>query len=245
VNPDPKAVTYSADCLTDRNGQLRFVGGRRQSGSRVTCVRDECLDKLARTCSARFEFRGIWGFDAQECSDGTFAVCNVWAHMDRRASLSRNRGVNLPLLCLYDAMGVPFEILENDVINALDETTGEFSAGASFETVYCDFDDCLVIDGQANQPLVEFLRRCTAKEIRCVLLTRHAGDIGASLARHGLGDLFDEVVHITDGRSKAEFVHPGPSVFIDDSHGERKSIRTHCPGALIADPNSFTHVVVQ
>jgi hypothetical protein len=30
-----------------------------------------------------------------------------------------------------------------------------------------------------------------------------------------------------------------------DSDGERKSIRTHCPNTLIADPNSFTHVAVQ
>ena len=70
------------------------------------------------------------------------------------------------------------------------------------------------------------------------------GDINASLARHGLSDLFDDVVHITDGRCKSEFVQPGPSVFIDDSHGERKSIRTHCPHTLIADPNSFTRVAL-
>ena len=76
-------------------------------------------------------------------------------------------------------------------------------------------------------------------------LPSSSGDIGASLAQHGLSALFDEVVHITDGRSKAEFVHPGPSVFIDDSHGERKSVRTHCPSTLIADPNSFTHVALQ
>ena len=238
-------ATCSADCLTDGARRLRFVGGRSQAGSRVTCVRDERIDELARRLNSAIEFRGPWGFGAQECSDGTLAVCDVWAHMDRRASLARNRGVNLPLLCIYDAMGVEFEILENDVINELDESTGEFSAGVAFETVYCDFDDCLIIDGQANKPLVEFLRRCTAAEIRCVLLTRHAGDINASLAQHSLTDLFDNVVHITDGRSKSEFIQAGPSVVIDDSHGERKSIRTHCPNTLIADPNSFTRVVVQ
>ena len=59
--------------------------------------------------------------------------------------------------------------------------------------------------------------------MKLVLLTRHAGDLAASLARWRLETLFDAVHHLEPEMAKTNFITTGPALFIDDSYRERQA----------------------
>lgn len=234
---------YTIDCFTDRHGELRFTGGRERrrikSGIAVNSVRvhDDRFAEWAEKINGAIRFRGGWFFQVKENAEGEFVLMEVASRMAGTSALARNRGVNLPLLSLYDAMGMDVSILENNLDNEIDRTfVNRFRLGCEFETVYCDFDDCLVVRGKVNTGLLEFLYRCLNGGKRLVLLTRHAEDIHVSLKKYRLRDLFDEVIHITNEEPKSKYIQGSGAIFIDDSHRERMDVNKRCGiGAFAPD----------
>jgi hypothetical protein len=226
---------YTIDCFTDRHGKLRFVGGRERrrikSGISVNSirVRDARFTEWAEKINGVIPFRGGWFFQVKERGSGEFVLMEVASRMAGTSALARNRGANLPLLSLYDAMDIDVTILENDVENEIDRTfINRFRMGFEFDTVYCDFDDCLIVRDKVNTGLLEFLYRCLNEGKRLVLLTRHAEDIHVSLRKYRLSDLFDEVINIQNGEQKSEYVRGPGAIFIDDSHRERVDVAAKC-----------------
>jgi carbamoylphosphate synthase large subunit len=241
---------YTIDCFTDRHGNLRFVGGRERrrikSGIAVNSirVRDARFAEWAEKINGTIKFRGGWFFQVKGNCSGEFVLMEAASRMAGTSALARNRGVNLPLLSFYDAMELDVSILENDVDNEIDRTfVNRFRLGCEFDTVYCDFDDCLVIREKVNTGLLEFLYRCVNDGKRLVLLTRHATDIYTSLGKYRLLNLFDEVIHITDARSKSEYVKGSRAIFIDDSHRERRDVFNLC-GAIILAPDAVSNLIL-
>ena len=129
-------------------------------------------------------------------------------------------------------------ILENEMDNEIDRTfTNRFRLGTDFDTVYCDFDDCLVIRGKVNTDLLQFLYHCLNEKKCLILLTRHANNIHESLVKFRLSNLFDQVVHITNGTLKSLYIKSNSAIFIDDSHQERTDASKH--GIPVFSPSSF------
>lgn len=226
---------YTIDCFTDRYGKLRFVGGRERrrikSGIAVNSirVRDARFTEWAEKINGAIQFRGGWFFQVKERCSGEFVLMEAASRMAGTSALARNRGVNLPLLSFYDAMELDVTILENDLDNEIDRTfVNRFRLGCNFDSVYCDFDDCLIVRGKVNTGLLEFLYRCINQGKRLVLLTRHAEDIHESLKKYRLSGLFDEVIHIQNGEQKSEYVKGPKAIFIDDSYHECADVFSKC-----------------
>ena len=89
-----------------------------------------------------------------------------------------------------------------------------------YEAVYVDFDDALVIHGRLNTLLVRVLYQCVNRNIPVILVSRHDGDLESALRKHKIDSLFDRVVHLRDGESKALAIEHKFAVFIDDSFRE-------------------------
>jgi hypothetical protein len=53
------------------------------------------------------------------------------------------------------------------------------------------------------------------------LLTRHRGDLAATLTKHRIDGLFDQVHHVPEGASKSDYILEGDAILIDDSFQER------------------------
>lgn len=237
---------YTIDCFTDRHGELRFVGGRERrrikAGISVNSirVRDPRFEDWAQRINRTLRFRGVWFFQVKENPTGEFVLMEIATRVAGASALARNRGVNLPLLSLYDAMEMDVALLENNVDNEIDRTfVNRFRIGIEFDTVYCDFDDCLVVRNQVNTGLIAFLFECVNQGKHLVLLTRHLEDIENSLRKYRLVGLFDEVVHIQDGRPKSDYILPDSrAIFIDDSHRERADVSNHC-GILCFGPDNL------
>ncbi len=56
------------------------------------------------------------------------------------------------------------------------------------------------------------------------MVSRHQGNLNSRLIDLGIHQLLHEVIHITDGRPKSEFIKERNSIFVDDSFVERGGI---------------------
>jgi hypothetical protein len=59
------------------------------------------------------------------------------------------------------------------------------------------------------------------------LLSKHNGDLRKELRLFRLETLFDGIIHLPANANKFEYIKSPHSLFIDDSHAERKSIKAH------------------
>lgn len=226
---------YTIDCFSDRHGVLRFHGVRERArisnGISVRTRPTATFAELFATWAARINDtlrpRGAWFFQAKVHADGTPRLLEVAARLGGSSGLFRCRGVNFALLSAFDAFDVDVELAPNDYGIELDRALdARYALALDYEHVYVDFDDCLIVRNEVNVQLVAFLYHAINRGKGVTLLTRHAGDLPATLAKHRLAHLFDRVVHLQGhAEPKAAHVQHARAIFIDDSHGERQAVR--------------------
>jgi hypothetical protein len=236
---------YTVDCFTDRHGDLRFAGARKRTrvvsgiSADTSPVSGIEFREIAEIINSTLAFRGAWFFQVKRNADGEPVLMEIAPRVSGSMGLYRNLGVNFPLLSIFDAMELDVEIMCNEHHLVMDRSLGcRFDADIRYENVYIDLDDTILLRDKVNPMAAAFLYQCRNKGIGVHLITRSADDVGETLRRHALEALFDSVTHINDERPKSDFISAPNSVFIDDSHAERREvfeklgIPTFAPDAL-------------
>jgi len=222
---------FTVDCFSDRERGVLFCAGRRRVRMRNGISMDsygvespEFL-AIASAISTQLEFHGAWFFQVRRDSQGELKLLEVAPRLAGTMALHRVQGINFPLLSIFEQERMPIRILRNSANVRIDRAlANRYRHDLSYQTVYVDLDDTLLVRNLVNTELVRFLYQCVGRGIRIVVLTRHAEDPNETLARFRLTGLPDEVVHLRCGESKAEFVTRHPAIFIDDSFSERLSV---------------------
>ena len=243
LHPDLLIVEYlpgeelTVDCFTDRHGALRFVGPRTRK--RVHCgisVRSNAVPVTAEIremfvkSNRRLRFRGLWFFQVKQAADGRFKLMEISTRCAGTMCLYRNRGVNLPLLSVYDAMDLDVEILGNDFDVEVDRALfNRFRLGVEYDTIYLDFDDTLLCRGDVDRYVLLLLYQAARQGKLVHLLTRHDGDIHQALTNakihHGL---FTTIRTLGWQEEKHQLIRPAEkAIFIDNAFAERKKVRDH------------------
>ncbi len=223
---------YTIDCFTDRHGDLRFVGARERkrvsNGISVHTqpVNGPVFQEMAQIINATLDLCGAWFFQTKRNMDGEPNLMEIAPRIAGTMALYRNLGVNHALLTVFDAMGLDVEILHNEYHLELDRALKAcFTTDLEYEHLYIDLDDCLILEGKVNPQAVTLLYQCLNRNIKIHLLTRHAGSLEDTLKQHRLMGLFDEIAHIDQSSSKADYIRERDAIFIDDSFSERKAVR--------------------
>lgn len=224
---------FTIDCFSDRHGKLRFHGPRTRSRikagisvhTRPTNIFAEEFADWAEHINRILKPRGAWFFQAKVDAYGQPKLLEVAARLAGSSALFRAKGVNFALLSAFDAFDQDVEILVNDFDIEMDRALcNRYKLDIEYSHVYVDLDDCLIVDGKVNYELVAFLYKAIDEDKHICLITRHRGDLQATLKQYRLTQLFDEIVHVTDERPKADFMMAEKAVFIDDSFDELKSV---------------------
>ena len=227
---------FTVDCFTDRHGDLRYVGPRSRDRIRSgIAVRshflpeDSRINEIAEDLNRRFRFNGAWFFQLKENSLGQLRLMEVAPRIAGTMGASRNRGVNMPLLTLYNMWGYDVEILNNGNDLLLDRAfISRFKNRLQYENVYVDYDDTLVLRGQVNPELLAFLYQARNHGKKLFLISKHEGDLEEALNRLCIHPgLFDRIIHLNPSESKLPYILPD-SIFIDDSFAERWRIHQGC-----------------
>ncbi len=161
---------YTIDCFTDRNGELRFIGMRERkrvksgiSVNSATLKYSEQVEKIAHQINEKLNFQGVWFFQVKEDVNGEFKLLEIAPRIAGTMGLYRNKGINFPLLSLYDRMEYDIELHENDFGIEVDRALiNRFSLDVSYERVFIDFDDTITLGEKVNPMTMMFLYQCLA-----------------------------------------------------------------------------------
>ncbi len=226
---------YTVDCFSDREAGLLFCGPRlrvrMKSGLAITSrtAGGAVFREYAEAISSRLAFHGAWFFQVKQDREGGFKLMEIAPRIAGTMGLNRVRGVNFPLLSLYEQERIPVQIMFNDLEVELDRTyIGHYRHSIEYHTVYVDLDDTLILNGEVNVPVVRFLYQCVNHGHPLVLLTKHARDLDETLRRYRLAGLFDEVVHLAREADKSDYIRDPRGILVDDSFQERRRVSERC-----------------
>lgn len=224
---------YTVDCFTDRHGVLRGAYPRLRArinrGISVETfpVHNPAFTNMAGIINEKLDLRGGWFFQAKEDKNGFLSLMEVASRIAGSMGLTRNLGVNIPLLSVYDRLDMEVQIHlsrhDHNIImdRALDN---RFKTNLDYQHVYVDLDDTLIVDGQVNTLLVAFLFQCKNKAIQNHVITRNSADIHQLLREYGLESLFTDIIRVEPHQDKAEKMIHTNAIFIDDSFQERAHV---------------------
>lgn len=231
---------FTVDCFTDKDGNLLYSAARKRNrvkdGISVNTFfveNQEEFKEIAEIINSNISFRGAWFYQVKRDKNGKLCLLEIASRLGGSSLLSRAVGVNFALLSLFDAFDYSVSVFNNDYKVELDRALGnKYKTNLKFNRVYCDYDDCLVLDKtKVNTRLIAFLYQCVNEKKQIILLSKHDGNLKQELAVFRLDKLFDEVKHIGKHADKADFINAEGAIFIDDSNAERLNIknRLHIP----------------
>ena len=221
---------YTVDCFTNRHGELRFVGARQRNRIKngisvnTSIVDNKRFKPIAEMINATLEMRGGWFFQVK--GNEKLYLLEIEPRIAGTSGIWRQVGVNLPLLTLYDRLKRDVQIEQLDLNIELDRAyKARFKVKLEFDHVYIDFDDTILIDNSVNTKLMDFLYQCKNNNKQVYLLTRNAG-VHELLERHLIcKGLFNNIGIVEANLKKSDYINRFPSIFIDDSFGERREVK--------------------
>jgi len=226
---------YTIDCVSDADGNLLHAAPRRRERIRngiavrtVPAPHDPALQAMAVAIAGELRLRGAWFFQARRDAAGIPKLLEVAPRIAGSMALSRQRGINYPLLTVYAHLGRCFQVLPLDHRVEMDRALhSRFRTDLHYERIYLDLDDTLLLRGQVNTTLMALVYQWHGQGKAIVLLTRHAGCPRATLAAHRIHEgLFEDIVHLRDGSPKSQAIdRPQDAIFIDDAFSERRDVR--------------------
>jgi len=228
---------YTVDCFTNRKGQLLFVGPRKRCRIRtgISVNTKTILDvsgefkKIAEIINSNLELHGAWFFQLKRDADGNLKLLEIASRLGGSSGAFHPKGINFSLLTLWDAFGYDVEIIENNFQVEMDRALNcVFKFDINFDTVYVDFDDCLVIKDKINTKLVSFLYQCINQNKKLILISKHNSELIGSLKKFRLQNLFDKIIHINKSENKTKYIIKKSAIFIDDSYNERSEVFNYC-----------------
>lgn len=228
---------YTVDCFTDRHGELRVAKLRDRQRIRAgISVRsrelpvDDDVQDIADRLNQRLHFRGAWFFQIKKNAAGRYRLMEISPRIPGTMGLSRNLGINFPMLTLFDFWNMDVEILENHYDILLDRAFySAYSLGLRYSHIYLDYDDTLVVDGKVNGFLMMYLYQAVSAGKRIHLLSKHIGDLREDLRRFRVAEqLFDEICVIRQEEQKSDYIAHTDAIFIDDSFAERQRVQRAC-----------------
>jgi predicted ATP-grasp superfamily ATP-dependent carboligase len=226
---------YTVDCYTNGDGELLMSEGRQRTriangiSVRSEVVEDPRFSELAKAINQKLAFWGAWFFQVKEADSGELVLMEIAPRIAGTMGLERARGVNLPLLNLFEAIGVKISITKNDYAVVIDRALeNRYKHNVKYKHVYIDFDDLLVTEGIVYPEAMAFVYQCINKGVTLHLITRHRDDLHANLKKYRLEGVFDEIIWVKEGEEKHTYIKEKDAIFIDDSFAERKKVQDAC-----------------
>lgn len=224
---------FTVDCFSDREKGLLFCSGRERirtrngismSSQNISGLEVE-FNEYARKISSKMQLYGAWFFQLKKDNNGTLKLLEVAPRIAGTMALNRNKGVNFPMLSLYECERIPIEIILNQYDLTIDRAlVNRYQHSIKYETVYVDLDDTIIIDKKINTDLIKFLYQCLNNNIKIILITKHAGNLNETLKKYRITNIFDEIKHIDKSVNKSSCVTSKNAIFIDDSFRERQEV---------------------
>ncbi|SET11374.1 ATP-grasp domain-containing protein [Prevotella sp. kh1p2] len=229
---------FTVDCFTDKEGKLLYVSPRsRQRTMAGISVRGESeevtpeIEHIAEVINARLSFLGIWYFQIKQDSDGEFKLMEISTRCAGSMCQTRAKGINLPLLSVYTAMGYDISASDNGYHVVMDRALiGRYKLNINYNYVYIDFDDTITTREKINLNTIRFLYQCRNQGKKVILITRHEEDLNTTLGKYAISkSLFYKIIHIHSFETpKSQSILYKDAIFIDNAYKDREDVKNTC-----------------
>ena len=192
-------------------------------------VEDEHFRKYAQLINDQLEIHGAWFFQVKQDRNGKYKLLEIAPRIAGTMALHRVLGINFPLLSIFEQDRIPISIMKNKgVVHIERSLINRYRHFISYDTVYVDLDDTLIVNDKINTELIQFLYQCINRNIKLILLTKHRNNLTRVLKKHRVSGLFDEISHMKQEDKKSLYIKETNAIFIDDSFSERSEINVKC-----------------
>jgi predicted ATP-grasp superfamily ATP-dependent carboligase len=224
----------TVDCLTNYKGELLVIGPRIRS--RVTngistrsynIELDDEISKIAHTISDHLKLSGLWYLQLKKDAQGKYKLLEISLRISGTMNLFRVKGINFPLLAVYNALNYNFTPIVNKFNVEVDRALiNRYKHNIDYEHVYIDFDDTITRGEFVNPEVMLLIYNIRNQGKKVHLITKHKYNVSDTLYKLRIhSDLFDSIIHLKDFEEKSEFIeHREKSIFIDNSFNERYKI---------------------
>jgi carbamoyl-phosphate synthase large subunit len=219
---------FTVDCFSDREHGILFCGARLRMRVRngiaihTKSVHLECAEVIAARIHETLGMRGAWFFQLKRATDGKLALMEVAPRIAGSMATHRAQGINFPLLTIYEHERRKLQLITLPFKIELDRSLrNRCRLNIEYDWLYIDLDDTLLVRGKVNIDALRLVFSCINRKIPVTLLTRHCGDLEATLETHRLTGLFDEIIHLDCRQRKSDFITRKNSILLDDSFAER------------------------
>lgn len=226
---------YTVDCFTNFQGELKVISPRSRNrllaGVCVSGKTEELADEIkhiAERINSKLKFNGLWWFQIKKDVNGKWKLLEISTRCAGTMCLTRAKGLNLPLLSVYNALGYDVKACPNNVQITMDRTLiSRYKIDYEYDTVYFDFDDTLIINNKVHLPAIRFLYQCRNAGKKVVLLTKHEKNILKTLEQFAISEkLFSKIVCISLDDEKSNYINPlEQPIFVDNAYQEREKVR--------------------
>jgi hypothetical protein len=224
---------YTVDCFTSKLNGLIYCEARIREKtvnglsilSRHVSLPE--IRKIGETISKKLEFIGSWFFQVKYNNNNELTLLEIAPRIPGAACLHRNKGVNFPLLSIYEHFGNSIDsILTNEYdISCYKCFENRFKLSIDYDTVYVDLDDTIIIKGKVNTKIIQYLYYIKNINKKIILITRNK-EPHTYLEKFYINiNLFDEIIKVGIKDKKSDYIKTGTkSIFIDDSYTERLDV---------------------
>jgi len=235
---------FTVDCFSNDKSEVLYSSTRiRSSIESGLAVETRIIDNhenvdLANLISEKLGIIGPWFFQLKEDVNKSQKLMEIGLRVAGGSGVQRLKGVNLPLLQLLQAQNLSLQVINQKVFPI--QFANNFDLNFTYETIYVDYDDTLILHSQINRRLFLFLEEQSLGGIKIVLISRHQGNLIKSLEMFNLVHLFRDVIHITNGDPKSKYIKTEKKfLFIDDSFRERMDIHIKYGDQVLVLDESF------
>jgi hypothetical protein len=154
-------------------------------------------------------------------------LLEIAARFGGSSSLFRAKGINFAQLTLLDFLNYHVSVIENDYNVELDRALDNvFKIDIQYNEVFCDFENCLVIDEKnINVKLISFFYQCINENKKLTLLT-NKNNVEITLKKYHLYSIFDRILYIDIKSSiKNNYIDNMQSIYISPSYTNRRIVQ--------------------
>jgi hypothetical protein len=198
---------------------------------------DNCLS-IGNSIVNILNIKGAWFFQVKFNSNGLLCLLEIAPRIPGAMCLTRNLGVNLPLLSIYiylnknvifDSQDTCFARKPFSVYKTFKNT---FLPKIDFKILFIDLDDTIIIKNKVNIDCISFIYHCKNNNKKIICLTRNINPV-YKLNYYNISiSLFDSINIVAKGETKSNhinnYINNDYSIFIDDSYMERKDVQSNC-----------------
>lgn len=224
---------YTVDCFTDKKGDLLVskIRDRQRIRDGISVrsrelVTDDKVKEIAEILNGKFVFKGAWFFQVKKNLFEEYRLLEISPRIPGTMGLSRNLGINFPMLTLFVFWGYDVSIIDNSYDIILDRAFyNAYKISYSYDHVYIDYDDTIVLDDKVNSDMIKYIYQAVNDGKKIHLLSKHIGDIIEDLRKRHISEtLFEDITVISCEDEKSNYIKEKNAIFIDDSFAERKKV---------------------